>query len=304
MLRPAAQRANGGGDGGGVARGNGRCRAQDVGLPCPSWCRSRPTVPLLPAPRRLATECRTRRACGRSLRQSGFPRSTCARRMSSLSITARSWRYCGSGALMMSELVVGSAWISPPIEGGAVALLAAPAGARAAPEPRPAAWCRAQHRVLVLPVAAGVDEPLPPRCAGRCRGAGQGSAQGGGQLARRRHSSGRPRGCCRWMALPALAGWSSLLDQRTHQATRAGLAARRISELLRGSASSVVLNGLSVRPCTAPVAAPCCRHQSGATPAAPDRWQSHCCSGITSTSVALDTSMAATMRARRCRLSA
>ena len=32
-------------------------------------------------------------------------------------MTARNWRYCGSGAVMMSELVAGSAWICPPVEG-------------------------------------------------------------------------------------------------------------------------------------------------------------------------------------------
>ena len=36
---------------------------------------------------------------------------TWARRESSLSMTARNWRYCGSGAVMMSELVATSAWI-------------------------------------------------------------------------------------------------------------------------------------------------------------------------------------------------
>jgi hypothetical protein len=56
--------------------------------------------------------------------------NTCARRWSSRSITARSWRYCGSGAVMISELVAGSAWICPPVDGwaeaatGAVAALA------------------------------------------------------------------------------------------------------------------------------------------------------------------------------------
>ena len=42
--------------------------------------------------------------------------NTCARRASSLSITARSCRYWGSGAVMMSELVAASAWICPPVE--------------------------------------------------------------------------------------------------------------------------------------------------------------------------------------------
>ena len=53
-------------------------------------------------------------------------------------------------------------------------------------------------------------------------------------------------------------------------------------------------------PAVAAVPAPSTRREtSGARSAA-----TACCSGITSTSLALDTSMAATMRARRCRLSA
>src|SRR6218665_2555834 len=43
--------------------------------------------------------------------------SPCARRPSSCSMTARNWRYWGSGAVMISELVVGSAWIWPPVAG-------------------------------------------------------------------------------------------------------------------------------------------------------------------------------------------
>ncbi len=46
--------------------------------------------------------------------------STWARRPSSLSMTARSCRYCGSLAVMMSELVAGSAWMVPPVEGWAL----------------------------------------------------------------------------------------------------------------------------------------------------------------------------------------
>ena len=34
-------------------------------------------------------------------------------------MTARIWRYCGSAAVMISELVAGSAWIWPPVEGWA-----------------------------------------------------------------------------------------------------------------------------------------------------------------------------------------
>ena len=93
--------------------------------------------------------------------------STCARRPSSLSITARNWRYWGSGALMMSELVVGSAWICPPVEGWLLLVLLLPAPApRAVPEPRPAELLLVplpSIDVLVMPVVVlGVDEPLPP----------------------------------------------------------------------------------------------------------------------------------------------
>lgn len=40
-----------------------------------------------------------------------------------MSITLRSWRYCGSGAVMISALVAGSAWIWPPVEGWLLVLL-------------------------------------------------------------------------------------------------------------------------------------------------------------------------------------
>src|SRR6185312_13931905 len=53
--------------------------------------------------------------------------STSARRPSSLSITARNWRYSGGGAVMMSELVAGSAWICPPVDGSALFCTASPA---------------------------------------------------------------------------------------------------------------------------------------------------------------------------------
>src|SRR3990167_534777 len=59
--------------------------------------------------------------------------NTWARRASSLSMTARSWRYWGSLAVMMSELVLGSAWIWPPVLGWlAVPAAAAPAAGVAA----------------------------------------------------------------------------------------------------------------------------------------------------------------------------
>ncbi len=103
--------------------------------------------------------------------------STCARRPSSLSITARIWRYSGGGALMMSELVLGSAWMMPPVE-GCPALPALPDSAGAlAPRPpvpprpdccpRPA-LCRPPTLPLPLPpvrtglAAAPASDALPP----------------------------------------------------------------------------------------------------------------------------------------------
>ena len=65
---------------------------------------------------------------------------------------------------MMSELVVGSAWICPPVEGWLLLVLLLPAPApRAVPEPRPAELLLVplpSIDVLVMPVVVlGVDEP-------------------------------------------------------------------------------------------------------------------------------------------------
>ena len=107
--------------------------------------------------------------------------------------------------------------------------------------------------------------------------------------------------------LPGAAGWSSRATSERICATRAGLAARTTMALLRGSASSVVLNEVSLWPGTAalpvppPVAVPpSTRRVSSGSRSLATAW----CSGMISTSVALATSMAATMRAMRCRLSA
>ena len=109
---------------------------------------------------------------------------------------------------------------------------------------------------------------------------------------------------------PGAAGWSSLATSERTRASRAGLAARTISELLRGSGSSVVRKVDSLAPATgvpwataavgAALPLPSIRREtSGASSLA-----TAFCSGITSTSLALETSIAAMMRAMRCRLSA
>ena len=101
-----------------------------------------------------------------------------------------------------------------------------------------------------------------------------------------------------WLA--PVSGWSSLLTNDLTSAIRAPLAARRISELLRGSATTVVLNEVSA--CAA-AAGPAVDSISRSTKGARSEAIA-CLSGSTSTSVALATSMAAMMRPMRRRLSA
>ncbi len=108
-----------------------------------------------------------------------------------------------------------------------------------------------------------------------------------------------------------MAGWSSRAISERTWARRAGLAARSTMELLRGSAISEVLKALSLWPgILAPPAVtvrppglavpPSIRRETRATMSVATAWRS----GMISTSVALDTSMVATMREMRCRLSA
>ncbi len=113
---------------------------------------------------------------------------------------------------------------------------------------------------------------------------------------------------------PLLVGWSSRATSERTSEMRAGLAARTITALLRGSAISVVRKALSVWPATG--AAPCTGAAPGDVPAVPEPVSTSRLSsgtrsvalayfsGITSRSVALDTSMAAMMRAMRSRFSA
>jgi hypothetical protein len=192
---------------------------------------------------------------------------TCARRASSLSITARSWRYCGSGAVMMSELVAGSAWICPPVEGWLLALLEC---RRACP------GLRRPARPAGLADAVWTTRRRPPEP--EVAAAPLGLVGRHGRMARaawrpawwRRRSSGTPHGCCRWPRCCRTGGWSSLSTSARTRATRAGLAARRIRVLLRGSAISVVLNEVSLWPGPPPGRLRCHR-QSAAPPAGPGR---------------------------------
>ena len=76
---------------------------------------------------------------------------------------ARSWRYCGSGAVMTSELVAGSAWICPPVEGWLLALvLPAPMPIAAL---RPAVLVLAALAVLAAGLLAAAAPPPAPLAA-------------------------------------------------------------------------------------------------------------------------------------------
>ena len=94
-------------------------------------------------------------------------------------------------------------------------------------------------------------------------------------------------------------GWSSRSISERTRFSRAPLAARTISVLLRGSAMTVVRNDVSAWPwpaATAGAVLPPPESDRRCTTGARSE-ASACLSGITSTSVALDTSSAAMMRA-------
>ena len=239
--------------------------------------------------------------------------STWARRPSSWSITWRSWRYSGSGAVMMSELVLGSAWIRPPVEGW----LPCPR-VGLAPAPRPpllpprvllpirlvllaAAVALAPPlvgKLLVAPPPPPLPAALPPMLA----------------MAARKVTASLAASAffkyTTWMLplaalLPGRGGWSSLFTRARICANRAGLAARTTMALLRGSGSSVVLYEVSLWPgALAPpppwAMPPSTRRASNGAKSAAMAWRR----GMISTSVACATSMLAMMRAMRCRLSA
>ena len=143
-----------------------------------------------------------------------------------MSITLRSWRYCGSGAVMMRALVAGSAWIWPPVDGWAEALRL-PAAAPAA------AGLPGVVLVLTAPLRAS-----PAMAARKVVASLVASAFF-------RYTT--------WMLplaapAPVALGWSSWSTKLRTRASRAGLAARTMSELVRTSGMTVVLKALSVWP--------------------------------------------------------
>ena len=223
-------------------------------------------------------------------------------------MTVRSWRYCGSGAVMMSELVVGSAWICPPVEGWLLLVLEDDAPA---PRPLPAA---ALELPLVVPLPMALRPPVDVLLAGATLLPALACALPvpADRAARSVAASLVASAFFRyttWMLplaalLPGAGGWSSFSTRARTCTRRAGLAARRMRALLCGSASSVVLKEVSACPGAAAAAV-------GVAPASIRRATSGarsvamaCLSGMISTSLALETSMAAMILPRRCRLSA
>ena len=87
-------------------------------------------------------------------------------------MTARSWRYIGSGAVMISALVAGSAWMKPPVDGLAAALTGLvdwveapllPFWPAIVPSPPPlAAVLLPRPPAPDRPPAAPAPPPLPP----------------------------------------------------------------------------------------------------------------------------------------------
>jgi hypothetical protein len=104
--------------------------------------------------------------------------------------------------------------------------------------------------------------------------------------------------------LLSAGGRSSFSTSVRTSCARAGLAARRISELLRGSARSVVRNDASTAPGAAPGAAPEPLPSTSRCTSGSRSLATECLSWMISMSDALGTSSAAMMRARRRMLSA
>src|SRR6218665_71816 len=87
----------------------------------PDWPELVPMAPRRLAPFLPSRLCHWTPNCASLLAEISTIRlstSTCARRPSSCSMTARNWRDWGSGAVVISEVGVGSGWGLPPAAGG------------------------------------------------------------------------------------------------------------------------------------------------------------------------------------------
>jgi hypothetical protein len=202
----------------------------------------------------------------------------------------RTWRYSGSAAVMINELVAGSAWMKPPVETWAAPVTGAvDCGDWVLPgvSGEPGEGCWAGVNVGVEPVVAPEAPPLPlPGKAARST------------VARRTASAFFK--CTTHMPPPALValGRSSLAMVALMTASRAAFGARISNELLRGSASTAVLPTAATPGTEMPVPS-ASRCTSWAMSLA-----TTCCNGTISISVAAGWSSAAMILAMRCRFSA
>jgi hypothetical protein len=240
----------------------------------------------------LPLEAEVGRACGRPPRRSCSrcrpARGGCRAGRSAL----RTWRYSGSGAVMTSELVAGSAWMKPPVDGWADGchrrgLAAAAAGSAC--------------RLLAAGKLQWQPPPPPPAPPPAAAGAAQVAARKGRRSTWRQlggvgvlqvhhpHATrpGRPR--CRAVEprhraqLPPGGRVGGAHDQRVAARVGHHRDGRR-PPAMAGTAGAAA----AFQRCTI-----CARSLATA-----------CCSGITSTSVAAGWSSAAMILAMRCRLSA
>ena len=224
-FRPARQRQRGQA---GAALVDGRGQVDDVAAAGRSWCRRHSWWSLFWSPEMaLPLEAEVGRLVGVDLDDQRLDVDLRAARVELVDHGAQ-LPVQRLGAVMISELVAGSAWMKPPVDGLADAATgvvdaACAAGGRRRPRRTRLRRCRCRPR---------------RRCAARRRRRRRRPRAARRPASPRRHSSGRPPRCCRPRCRPGV-GWSSLAISDAQCASRAGLAARTISELLRGSASTV-----------------------------------------------------------------
>ncbi len=186
----------------------------------------------------------------------------------------------------MSELVDGSAWMNPPVDGPAEAETGAVACGEAPP-------CAGEVAIIG---EGDVDPPPPPPPP---------ELNAERSTVASLTASAFFNATTQMLPLAAFAptvGWSSFATSERMLAMRDGFGARTSSELLRLSTmidapAPPAAPGSPGAPATAPESVRRCT--IGARSAA-----SACCSGITSTSPAAGVSIAAMILAMRCRLSA
>src|SRR5882724_1591436 len=159
----------------------------------------------------------------------------------------RTWRYSGSGAVMMSELVDGSAWMKPPVvtwpDGVTGDVDCADAVLPPSAPVLAGVVCGCVCALRPVPEVPDDDEP-PPLAPGPPKAARSTVASFTASAFFRCTTQRPPPGP------RPLVGRSSLAIVARTAASRAGLAARTMSALLRVSATTVVAPWAAVAPGT------------------------------------------------------